>query len=724
MKDFLHQNKTGLIVAAVAVVVRWLYVIELSTDPASSVPIVDEKWHWLWAKEILNESFFGEGSWFRAPLYPYFLAFLHFIGGGSIFVAKFLQVIVAGGTAFYIFRLGEHVFGRTTGLIAGLIYAFYGTMLFYEAMFLIPVLFLFFTVWGMYRLIAYQDSESLRTWLFTGLVFGLATISRPNILLVMPLLMLWAMFFTPGGQTLLSKLRKPVLIGIGLAIAIAPVTARNLIVTCEPTLISSQGGINFYLGNNPVASGLAMQMPEVPLNEALSWRQFQPATHAAAERLAGRSLTEAEASAFWTDRTIDFITENPGDFLGLVWRKTIYLMSGFENSDNSDIYFERQKSVLYSLLLWDGPIDFPFGLLFPLAIAGIYVRRRDFRKLLPLYLFILGYIPTIVLFLVTARHRLPLIPFLAILAAAGIVQAVALWRKRNYANLAIAGVLFLGILLIFNRTYYEEGGQNNFQNHFNAGIKQEHLGNLQEAEQEYLAAKRYYAESPALLTNLGHVQFQLGKVQQAAENYETALQYNPDYHRALNNLGQLVESKGLADSALTLYQKAVANFDPNLARQEELAQILTNLANQFHQRDEIDMAARAFDSAMVLAPTTPEVFRQSAAFYARTRNFTVSDSLFRRLLHLTTLSATDYFNWGLSYIQRGQFEDAIFMLRKSLNQNASLFQTHYLLAVAYFESNRPIEDVMQHLNRTLELNPQYQPALELKQQIEQAGLNR
>ncbi|MGH8015293.1 MAG: ArnT family glycosyltransferase, partial [Candidatus Zixiibacteriota bacterium] len=339
MKKFLSENKWPLLLGATAIIVRLIYLIQISRQPGFSLLMVDEQWHWLWAKEIIETSFWGEGSYFRGPLYPYFLALIHFITGGSIFWAKAMQLLLSGVTSIFIFKTAQHLFGLKAAVLAGLIYALYGTLVFYESMFLIAVLFLPLLTWGMYRLIAYQDGISLKTWIVTGLIFGLAALARPNVLLVVPFLAIWVFFKHRKNSEAYVKAAKPALaILAGLAIAIAPVTVRNMAVTGEFILISSQGGINFYLGNNKYADGLMMIMPEVELDNSITWNMFVPLTNSLAERETGREMSDAEISGFWTDKAVNFITNHPVKFLNLVWKKKVYLFSGFENSDAVDIY--------------------------------------------------------------------------------------------------------------------------------------------------------------------------------------------------------------------------------------------------------------------------------------------------------------------------------------------------------------------------------------------------
>ncbi len=717
--EFLTKNKNVLIVIALAIIIRIIYLIELSNHPGFTVPMVDEKWHWLWANEILDKSFWGNGAYFRAPFYPYFLAFLSFITGSSIFWAKFLQILLCGGTAYYIFKLSAHLFNQKVGLVAGIIYALYGTLLYYEAMFLIPVLFVFFLSWGMYRLIVYQESSSLKTWFITGIIFGLATISRPNILLVLPVLAIWLFFISDKTLSILNRIKKPALVFIGVVLMILPVTIRNVIVTNEFTLLSTQGGINFYIGNNPVANGLSMKMPEVDLNESLSWKQFIPATISAAQKEKGMALTEAEASSFWTAKAVDFIINNPGKFLELVWKKSVYLVSGFENSDNSDIYHERGKSYLYSALLWNYVVRFPFGLLFPLFIVGIYITRKDFKKLLPLYLFVLAYIPTIVLFLVTARHRLPLIPFLIIIAAAGIIKAVDLLKQKKRRSLFICGIILLLSLVLFNREYYLEGGSNQFQIHFNAGIKYDNLEDYSASEKEYLKADEYFPYSASLITNLGYSQFMQGKLIKAENNYNRALKIDAEFYRAYNNLGLILYEKNLSDSAIKLYNLALNNFDYELADKDELGLIYINIAEAYEKTEQYELSGEAYKNAVNSAPLMVETYFKGAAFFARRGLFEYTDSLFTRGRKIGDLKANDYFNWGLSYVQRQNYPAAFLALRRAIFRDTTLYQAYYLMAVSHLQSDSPLDTVDYYIERSLHFNPQYLPALEFYNQLNQ-----
>jgi len=717
MTDFFKKNKWPLFLFSLAVIIRIIYILELSHHPGFNVPMVDEKWHWLWAHDILEKSFWGHTAYFRAPLYPYFLAFLAAITKSSILWSKILQIFLCGGTAYFLYKLADSLFNKSTAILTTLIYAFYGTLIFYETMFLIPVVFLFFLVWGIYRLVAYQKSRSLKTWLFTGFIFGLAAISRPNILLVIPFFMLWLFFIIKESRTFFERIKLPLILFVGVFLAILPVTVRNAIITGEFTLISSQGGINLYLGNNPIATGLTMLMPETNLDISVSWRQFGKVTKAVADREAGKKLTDAQESAFWTAKAIKFIKNNPRKFLSLIWQKTVYLLSGFENSDNADIYYQMTKSTLFSFLVWHKLIYFPFGLLLPLTFVGIYLKRNDFNKLLPVYIFILAYIPSIVLFLVTARHRLPLIPFMIMIASAGIVMLVKGEKQLRTKQIIISLIIFIISLLIFNRTYYNEGKGSGYQIHYNNGIKYEQLKDYVKAEKEYELAAQLNPLSPTLLNNLAHVQYLLKKYEQADKNYHRALKLKPNFSRAYNNLGLLVATKGNLDSALKLYQKAVTTFNPEKYSSNELSEIYLNLADAYDQTQHFDSADIYYRKALKAGKQYYQAYFDAAAFYARQGNYKLTDSLYAAGMHLHDLPASAFFNWGLSLLQRKQFAGGVGMMFRALKRDDSLYQAYYCIAVGYYQQNYPVDSVKKYLDLCFRYNPNYKPALELNKTL-------
>lgn len=705
-------------ISALAVVLRLIYLIEWSNDPGFTALMVDEKWHWLWAGDILEKSFWGDGAWFRGPLYPYLLALIRFVTDGSVFWSKALQLGLSGLTCFFTIRLTQFLFGNKAGVLAGVMYALYGTLVFYDSMFLVEALFWPLCVCGVYRFVVYCESGRWQTWALTGCIFGLAALTRPNVLLVAPILCLWLMWQNRAVGSIVGALRLPAIFGISLVLSIMPATIRNYLVTGEVILISSQGGVNFYIGNNPSANGLTMLIPEVQLDESVAWDQFIPVTNAAAVKEAGRSLSDGEISDFWTKKTLKWISDNTGSFIDLVGKKLAYLVSGFENSDNGDIYFHRQKSALYAFLLWAKGIFVPWGLLFPLSVMGMVFSWQDRNRLAPIYIFVIAYIPTIILFLVTARHRLVLVPFMMVFAASGIAIG---WDKRKRISFRqwVAIAFGFGLLLIFsNRVYFEAGRGADFQNYYNEGLRLMAVKDFVAAEKEFERAHDSWPHSAVVLNNLGYVQFMQGKDSAAVANYDKSMRVDTAYYQPYNNLGLAMARKGFLDSAKALFIAAKARIRPEIERVDDVSQVYINLGEAYMKSGEIESGKRQFDTAIAIVGGDVRTVARIATTCSQLKQYAFADTLFQFASQSDQMIASEWFNWGVMRLEWQKWKDAEYPLTRCLEVDPQTAPAWYCLAFAKLQLGEPKDKVIGLLDRALLINPQYQQALNLKNQVE------
>ncbi len=710
MIDFLRKYKWPLAVFLAAFLIRLIYLIQSRSNPSFYFPMVDEQWHFNWAKDIITGNFWGSEAYFRGPLYPYFLAILLKITGTSILWSRILQMIIPSLSAALIYLLGVKSFSHKVGIVAALAFAAYGAMIFYDAMFMIESLFIFLNLLALYLLLQYEKDIRPLPWLISGAILGLSAITRPNILLIAPLFLLW-IYFRP--QFAGNKKSSFLIIAtylIGILIPILTVTVRNYIVAGEPILISSQGGVNFYIGNNPDAEGLTMLMPEVKLDESLPWNEFTAATRKAAERETGKNLTAGEESSFWTRKALGFIWNNPAKFISLTFRKLIYFLIGFENSDNQDIYFSRNYSSLYSALLWHKLIYFPFGLLFPLAVVGAVQGWKRRRELTLYYIFVIGYIPTVIFFLVTARHRLPVIPFLLIFAALGILAVVELFRRKDYRKALIYFSIFIVLLIFCNRRYFDIGFQNISQTHFNQALAYEQQGNLQLAEQEYRAALEENPNSATTLNNLGFIQYRTGRLNDAFSNFNRAIQADSKFAEAYNNLGLVLEAQNDLAQAELYYKKAL-NINP------EMIQAYINLGDIYLAQNDYIKSEVYYLQAKQSFPTAKEPYFKLGALYARKKEFANAEEMFLKGEQFGKPSAYDYVNWGNIYYATRQPSRAIPLYEMSISADSTFPQAYFNLALTYQAFGYPPDSAKYYLEKLLRINPQFQPAREMLEKM-------
>ena len=131
---FRRDVKLLLIVAAVAAVVRIVYLVQLMRTPFPHHLIMDAATYDAWALDIAAGNWLGNTVFYQEPLYPYVLAVIHTLFGPGLLAVYVIQAWVGVVNCVLTGALAARVTGRRwAGLIAGLILALYGPMVFYEA---------------------------------------------------------------------------------------------------------------------------------------------------------------------------------------------------------------------------------------------------------------------------------------------------------------------------------------------------------------------------------------------------------------------------------------------------------------------------------------------------------------------------------------------------------------------------------------------------------------
>jgi 4-amino-4-deoxy-L-arabinose transferase-like glycosyltransferase len=424
----------------------------------------------------------GPVPFFVSPLYIYFLAAIHALSAGSLLAVKLVQIALGTAAVGLVYGTARRLFGDRAALVAGILYALTGVVTFHEVLILQAALDPFLTALALYLLAVglTEGSSSLKVnggeaeaaggarrgaagagegglgiWLAAGAAFGLLSLNRPNALLCVAAI---GAAFTaaslvarrrssqlplPFEENPLRTLRFAVAYLAGTGVLVALPLARNLIVSGEPVLISSHGGLNFLVGNGPGANGVYRALPGITPDIG---GQAQDAKRVA-ETAEGRTLSTREVSAHFAKVAWTWIRERPAAAAGLLLKKIWYLLSRDEAPLNFSFPWYRERSVALKLLAV-GP-----GLLVPLGGAGlvlallgaVHVPRR---AVLVWASFVPAYILSVAAFFVATRYRLPLLVALAVLAGAGIIAAWDAIRARERRRLAVAAAVALPLAAI------------------------------------------------------------------------------------------------------------------------------------------------------------------------------------------------------------------------------------------------------------------------------------
>jgi 4-amino-4-deoxy-L-arabinose transferase-like glycosyltransferase len=437
--------RAGLLVFALALAWRFAYLGVAAMEAAFYAPALDSYWHVQWGSAIAHGTLWLSEPFFRAPLYPYFLGALLWVFNGDLLLVRVAQIFVGAGSATLGAVLGARLFGRWVGVVAGVLLASATSLVMFDLELLIAVILVPLVICALLAIERATRAPSISAWLTVGLLLGATAIARPNILLFVPVALLLLTLAARAHGWRGWRLTAGLLVVLGgVALPIAPVTVHNAVVGRDLVLISSQGGVNFYIGNNADADGFTARVvgpsdtePYAP-DGTYTDNVMSSARYVASQTL-GRPLKASEISRFWFRKGLDWIRAEPVAWMRLTLRKAFYLTSGFEIGDN--------KNLTYYLESWRPFAFLPrWWWLFPLALAGLSLAGAPRARLL-LVLFLLTYGASIVGFFANERFRLVLYPVLCILAARFVVWVPTALRQREWRALGLRVALVLTLIL-------------------------------------------------------------------------------------------------------------------------------------------------------------------------------------------------------------------------------------------------------------------------------------
>ncbi|HEX7184349.1 MAG TPA: glycosyltransferase family 39 protein [Thermoanaerobaculia bacterium] len=567
-----------IVILAVALVLRLVHWWAVRDEPFFAGLAMDSQEYDRWAREIAGGDWLGSQVFFQAPLYPYLLAGIYALTGGSLDAAYLAQIAAAIAGCWALYRAGREMGGERVGLAAAGLAAVYGPFVFYDAHLLKESLAVSATCFLLWALAAARTREGIRRWLAAGVLLGILALLRENALLLLPFLLplAWSRerglkgLVHPGGALIL-----------GLVLALAPVALRNGLVGGDFLPTTFQGGVNFWIGNNPEADGT--YQPIVPGKQIPALERREPVR--VAEQALGRKLSPAEVSSYWLGKALAWAGDHPGNFLRLQLRKLGMFWSWYEWPDAVDFYYIQTLSPVYRLPLVE------FGTVSLLALAGLWRVRRRPGPFAPALLFTLGWTASTVIFFLFSRYRLPVVPALLPLAAVPLVELAGAWRERRKGRglgMTLAAVAFVlphlaGFgprmdLVHYNlgRLAEERGDPAAAHEHYKASFLLNprdflaclNLGNLAARQRDWATALRFYQRAEILeprsddvQSNLGGVYLAIGQMEEAERHLDRALALNPRNLSALQNKTVLLARRGDLDGARA-FNRRLLELDP------------------------------------------------------------------------------------------------------------------------------------------------------------------
>ena len=274
-------------------------------------------------------------------------------------------------------------------------------------------------------LVTATEERLLRRAILAGALLGLSAALRPSNLALLGVALLWLVWSQRGA----GRRRVLRVAGAGLAAALAmlvlPIVVVRATVGSQLTATMS-AGIMLHICNRPEGNGIGYQSGTlVKLLEQQGRSPDHPdPSHALYRRFAraaeGPALSPTACERYWAGRTAAFIRNEPFTWLGLVWAKFLAFLAGPDAHDIAEVR-QAERSLPIPPLL-------SFRILTSLGLAGLVaslLRRRSAGPLVPYLGAMLG---VSLIFCVTSRYALMVLPVWAALAGAFVE---GFWSSRR-----------------------------------------------------------------------------------------------------------------------------------------------------------------------------------------------------------------------------------------------------------------------------------------------------
>jgi hypothetical protein len=509
-------------------------------DPFALVTFSDGQLYEEAARDIVAHAPLGTQPFYLQGLYAYLLALgmsLH----TAILNALLLQLLVAACALWLFARAARSVLGPWLGSLSTLVLLCYPNVAFYENKYLSVALGIACNVTVLWAFVTFDRKPSTGRALLLGVCSGLSVLGRANLLLALPM-SAWAVWLSCRAR---QRTPTPVMLGFlaGVLLALAPMAARNLVVTGHPDVLPSHGGgIPFYIGNNPHANGR--------WNDAggLLTGQVDLERDQLAQGLGitgqGRALDDALGRALYR-RAFGFIVSQPGAWLLLEAKKLYCTLGNHDFVRDYDLFGERE--LLGNLPL---PMGIPFGVLLALGALGLWILHTESRGNAPgalqrraLFWVLLGQLVAVLaanlLWFSSAQNRVPLAIPLAFAAGPGVLAlAKRVGRKlqtpwpgrASWTAVALCGLLCAQAFWPRMDTYRASS-----VHYYNLANVEETLGRGEDALAHYRLSVEHNPHQPMFRLREAHLARLLGKrerAEQALTRLSEMQDVPPDIRRA------------------------------------------------------------------------------------------------------------------------------------------------------------------------------------------------
>ncbi len=679
---FASEWRTILTLFGVALLVRVGYIGFLFRDPLLRTPLHDALSYLTWAQDILSDGWLGGKIFFTEPLYAYLLAcFLKLFGvyGDEVLIG--FQMLFGAFFPVTIFWLGKRVFNREVGILAGLIAAIYGPLIFYDGLLLKTSLEVYFLPF--FLLLVYRVFE-LPTWKgfgWIGISLGVLSLIKGNNLIFWPTLLglLWWLFRLESRQL---KLLWSLALSGGLLLILSPVTLRNFVVGHDFVPTNYSIGLVLYQGSWWGGDGSTANVPRFLRPDP---RYEEQDAVGMAEAYVRHSLRPSEVSRFWMKKTFEEIVAFPGHFIATLWNKFLLVLNQSEFSDNYSYTFYRS----HIPFLWVLPT---YALVVVLALFGFGVmirtsfweqfseggEKKILKKRFIFFALFGAYLSVLLLTTVNARYRMPLLPFFFLMASGAVTFFLSCLVERERHVLARSSLFLIPLLVA---VWFPLASLKHVTTDANAYHA---LGYQALLERDYPKAKELFEKTLELdpqygwaYGNLALTSLALGDLAAAKTNLKQLILLRPD---DISNYDRLKLIRSLEGMTPDVMKAAAENFLDEKNTPEYDADF--NEAQRFLSSGDTDRAEKLLEQSVAQSRDRSASLIALASLKKQKKELAQARELLKRVVAEHPENFTARYNLANIYIDEKNYNEIVRLLKDIYDFTPELGETWYNYIVA------------------------------------------
>ena len=334
---------------------------------------------------------------FRPPLLAIVLAGVYGVAGHHLWVARVVNAVLSAATCVVVMAVARRVFDERTALVAGLLAAVYPKFVYYAGSLVTETLCTYLLAVAVALLLAGREVErGWWPWLTAGVALGLATLARSSLLLFAPVAALWVLVVRGSKRRAAAEAG---LVVLGFVAAMTPWWVRNARIHGRFVAATTEGGYTLWVTNNERADG--------------SGHCFFPRPPGEFD-----GLTESEIDRLFWRKGVAYIRAHPAHFVRLAGAKFVRFWRPWPHADEVGTAVAVVGGVSFVPLLL-------------LALWGLARSRAQWRPVL-LFVLLFGYYTALhMVFMAITRYRVPMMPYVIVLAAWGMVRAYERLVRRH-----------------------------------------------------------------------------------------------------------------------------------------------------------------------------------------------------------------------------------------------------------------------------------------------------